>query len=116
MAYISKEETAAIRKELKAAFPDFKFSVRIQTLSAVNVTIKKSPVDFSNYLGDRSSANVSEYHHKNMTDEQIDIFRKIFNIIKTAPAKVSGSEWYDNSDAMTDYIDTAYYYYLSVQA
>jgi len=30
--------------------------------------------------------------------------------MKTAPASIEGGRaWYDNSDAMTDYFDTAYY-------
>ena len=35
--------------------------------------------------------------------------------MKTAPALAEGGRaWYDNSDAMTDYFDTAYYTHVSV--
>ena len=41
--------------------------------------------------------------------------KKIVEIMKTAPANVKGGRaWYDNSDAMTDYFDTAYYTHINV--
>jgi hypothetical protein len=35
---------------------------------------------------------------------------KVMDIIKTAPT----DKWYDRSDAMTDYFDTAFYIHLSI--
>lgn len=53
MAYIKKEESAAIRKELKEAFPNTKFSVRILNHSTVDITIKEdSSIDWSNIFSD----------------------------------------------------------------
>ena len=34
--------------------------------------------------------------------------------MKVAPALNGGKAWYDNSDAMTDYFDTAYYMHIEV--
>jgi len=40
---------------------------------------------------------------------------KIDKVIKKAPALAEGGrEWYDRSDAMTDYFDTAFYYNISI--
>ena len=51
MAYISKEDVKAIRDELKATFPEFKFGVRKSTSSmVVDVTVKQGPTDFSDIL------------------------------------------------------------------
>ena len=118
MAYITKEEVAAIRKELKSAFPSFKFSVRNSHYMKVNVVIKKSDVDFSNLLDEEGRCDGIYMHQieRDMTKEQKTIFEKIFHIIKTAPEKVGGSKWYNNSDVMTDYYDVAYYYSLSIEA
>ena len=51
-----------------------------------------------------------EYYGKH---EQL--FRDIVEIMKSAPANANGGRaWYDNSDAMIDYFDTAYYTHVSV--
>ena len=43
------------------------------------------------------------------------LIAEIINIMKTAPANVKvGRAWYDNSDAMVDYFDTAYYTHLNI--
>jgi hypothetical protein len=53
MAYIKKEESAAIRKELKEAFPKTKFSVKIRNHSTVDITVKEdSSLDWSNIYTD----------------------------------------------------------------
>jgi hypothetical protein len=51
MAYISKEDVKAIRDELKATFPKFKFGVRKSTGSmSVIVNIKQGPTEFSDMV------------------------------------------------------------------
>lgn len=53
MAYITKEESAAIRKELKEAFPKTKFSVKIRNHSVIDITVKEdSSIDWSNIYTD----------------------------------------------------------------
>ena len=43
------------------------------------------------------------------------LFSEIVNIMKTAPANAEGGrEYYDNSDAMIDYFDTAFYTNISI--
>jgi hypothetical protein len=43
------------------------------------------------------------------------LFEEIEKIIKTAPALAEGGrEWFDKSDAMTDYFHTAFYIDLDV--
>ena len=53
-----------------------------------------------------------------MYGEHKDFFDAIHKIIKTAPIKGEGywkgKGWYDKSDAMTDYFDTAYYISMNV--
>lgn len=114
MAYISAKEVAAIRKELKKTFPKFKFGVRKSTGGhRVDVTIKKGPTDFSDICRGDVYAQINPYH-TGKYGEHSKFFTKIIEIMKTAPAKVGMGEWYDNSDAMTDYFDVAYYLSLNV--
>jgi adenylyl- and sulfurtransferase ThiI len=125
MAYINAEEVKAIRTELKREFGNtIKFSVTREHMSGVNIKVVESKADFGEYLGDRGNISISDYNidtkfasdeqiliHHNSPDELSAVFKKIFAIAKTAPAKyISGArEWFDESDSMTDYFHTAYY-------
>ena len=118
MAYINAEDVKAIRKELKEAFPKFKFGVR-KTSSGmrVDVTIKQGPTDFSDIFRDDRYAQINPYH-TGMYGEHSNFFEQVLDIMKTAPMRGNGynkdTGWYDRSDAMTDYFDTAYYMSLNV--
>jgi len=46
MPYISTERVAEIRKELKATFPDVKFSVVREHYSTVRVAVMESPLEW----------------------------------------------------------------------
>jgi hypothetical protein len=127
MAYINAQEVKAIRNELKAQFPGFKFGVRKGSGSlSVDVSIKSGPVDFiENYneVTGNSEGRLAEGYlqinqywfqdhfdgaAKNMIDQ-------VLRIIKIAPSTVPGGRrWFDESDAMTDYFHTAYYIHLQV--
>ena len=115
MAYINAEDCARIRGALKVTFPNMKFAVRKSSGShAVEVTIKEGNVDFTDiykhsHLIGRDHVQVNQYH-LDMYGEHQPLFAKIVDIIKTAPAK----QWYDRSDAMVDYFDTAFYFNVSV--
>lgn len=120
MAYISAEDVKAIRNELKNTFPKFKFGVRKMSggSNGVNVTVKAGPTDFSDcFRGDEGYAQINHYHTHMYGDHQ-SFFDEVHSIIKTAPARGDGywknQGWYNNSDAMTDYFDTAYYISMNV--
>jgi len=117
MAYINAEDVKAIRKELKEAFPKFKFGVRKSTSGMrVDVTVKQGPTDFSDIFRSDGYAQINPYH-TGMYDEHSNFFEKVLDIMKTAPMRGEGYNkdgWYDRSDSMTDYFDTAYYMSLNV--
>ena len=118
MAYIKTEEVAQIRKELKEAFPQLKFGVRKHHHSSVDVTIKAGTVDFSDILDDNGYSQVNQYWlTEDRVGKHVKLFEKIIDIIKTAPAKVPGGRaWFDDSDSMTDYFHTAFYFSVNVGA
>jgi len=118
MAYINAEDVKAIRNELKATFPKFKFGVKKQDFHKVSVTIKEGPTDFSDCFRDDDGYAQINHYHTHMYGEHKDFFDAIHKIIKTAPIKGEGywknKGWYDNSDSMIDYFDTAYYISMNV--
>lgn len=110
MAYIKTEQVKEIRTQLKKEFPNLKFSVTRHHYSKVSIIIKSGDMDFfSNYNVKRNDIVgdyiiVSPYHYeKDFTDQEI------LNTLKKIIEIAHGQGWYDNSDSMTDYFDTAYY-------
>lgn len=117
MAYINATDIVQIRKELKEAFPKFKFGVRKGSGSlSVDVTIKSGPADFVDPHG-RGYIQVNQYHLGNYGPHE-KFLSEIVNIIKTAPSRGEGFHkgdvWYDRSDSMTDYFETSYYFHINV--
>lgn len=118
MAYISADDVKAIRNELKAAFPNWKFSVRKGSGSlSVDVSILQGDVDFSENL-QNGYTQVNQYwiddHWGNL--EARAALKRINEIMHNAPGRAGGKKFYDNSDAMIDYFDTAFYVHLSIGA
>ena len=126
MAYISTQEVAAIRKELKKELPQYKFSVTKHHHSSVTVAFMKGPAfaEFQSrdrYTGEFKDDVIEGHEQLNHCwamdfygEENGSLIKKVEKIIKTAPVKAGGREWYDESDAMTDYFDTAYYMSIHV--
>ena len=112
MSYISTEDVKKIRVALKTEFgKKLKFGVRKSpSHHSVSVTIKSGTVDFSDIMRNTyDQVQVNHYHLQNYGNHK-SLFEKIIEIIKTAPSR----KWYNNSDAMTDYFDVAFYFDLNV--
>jgi hypothetical protein len=127
MAYINAQEVKAIRNELKAQFPGFKFGVRKGSGSlSVDVSIKSGTVDFiENYneVTGNSEGRLAEgylqinqyWFQEHFDGAAKNMIEQVLRIIKIAPSTVPGGRrWFDESDAMTDYFHTAYYIHLQV--
>jgi len=119
MAYITAGEVKEIRNELKRVFPKYKFKVNKSSgsCSSVSVSVMAGPAAFDDDVfreGDRGHAQINHYHLYQYGKFQ-KFFETINKIIRTAPGKaVGGREFYDNSNAMIDYFDTAFYYNINV--
>ena len=115
MAYISTEEVREIRNALKDRFgkEGFKFSVRQKDHSSVHVHILTGKRDFSD-IAPEGYAQINRYH-LDFYGEHETLFQEIQNVIKKAPAKAEGGrEWFDKSDSMSDYFNTAFYININV--
>ncbi len=121
MAYISATDVAAIRAELKKEFPKFKFAVRKGSGSlSVDVVIQRATYAFEDafagsFQGKRY-AQVNQYWiDKHFQDpEERAFITKVNEIMHNAPGRAGGKEYFDESDAMTDYFHTAFYTHLSI--
>jgi hypothetical protein len=124
MAYLNAADVKQIRLELKETFPKFKFGVRKRDGMAVSVTIKSGPTDFSSifnqdaYNQKKQYAQINGYHMDSFYGEHAPFLKQVQQIIKTAPSRGEGYHkgdgWYDRSDAMVDYFDTAYYIDINI--
>lgn len=119
MAYMNQEKKAVIRDALKQVIPkSWKWSLSVNNHSTIVLTIKSAPydllaevfrvnnkrvcADYQKFSEKPSSVGVNPYWLEN----QFDVHLPVFEAIKKA---MYSAGWYNNSDVMTDYFDTAYY-------
>jgi hypothetical protein len=127
MAYMNQERKAQLAPAIKAVFAKYnvKGSISVRNHSSLVVTIKSGNLDF---IGEANRWNreyaertgqrfhpVTGYYQANpykgaaeFADETIAAF------FKELTAAMRGDLWYDNSDVMTDYFDTAYYLDINI--
>jgi len=116
MAYMNQDKKAVIKANLDKALKPLgvKFSLRVRHHTAIVCTIKSAPWDM---LADRKQApsqfeinhaQVNPYwfqdHYEGKT---LDVLTKVVDAIKSA-------DYYDESDAMIDYFNTAYYFDINI--
>ena len=127
MAYISTDDVKHIRNTLKKELPQYKFSVVRDHTSSVTIALMKGPAFkdyeyFDRYAHETKVGTLNDGHHQinqyHLEDfygkENAKVLDKIHSIALTAPAKNGGKVLYNNSDAMIDYFDTAYYVHIEV--
>jgi len=126
MAYMNQERKAKIKTNLDAALKGtgVKYSLKCSN-SSITCTIKSAPVDFianSNETCGRDSYQVARGFQTNSTGyDQVNpyYYKNHYSgkakelMTKIVTAMYSG-DYYDNSDAMTDYFDTAYYVSINI--
>lgn len=100
MAYMNQERKAKIAANVKPILKKYgmKGSLSVRNHMSICLTITQGPIDFD---GDRIQVNPYWYQ------EHFSGKAKEF-LSEVVPAMYS-ADYYDNSDAMTDYFDTAYY-------
>lgn len=114
MAYISTETVAKIRKVIKEVFPTpaYKFSIRRESGGSLRVDVLKSPYDMSELTNDYGYSSINQYHMNQydgiIGQDATEFLRDIKEII------IKAGDWWDESDAMTDYFNTAFYYQIGL--
>jgi hypothetical protein len=122
MAYFNQERKAKIAPKIKAILAKYKVkgSLAVRNHMTLCLNLKSGSIDFiansnkvcgnSHYQvarGFKPSTSgydqVNPYHFKDHYDgKALAFMQEVF-------AAMKGADWYDNSDAQTDYFDTAYY-------
>jgi len=100
MAYMNQERKALLAPRIKAVLKKYnmKGTLGVNNHSTLVVNITKGAIPFG------ENENVNPYWvHEHYEGVKKDFLTELLAAMK--PKDV----WYDNSDAMTDYFDTAYY-------
>lgn len=107
MAYMNQEKKAKIAVAMKPVLKKYglKATLSVHNHSSISVNIKSGPIDFG---GDRIQVN-PYWLDDHYGDRPVAL--KALKEIKQA---LLAADYYDRSDAMTDYFDTAYYYHINV--
>jgi hypothetical protein len=106
---------AALDKVLKAR--GFKYSLRVDHYSSITCTIQSGPVDFiGNYRSKNCPSGYDRDGYLQVNPYWIpDHFTgEAAEILSAAVDGLKAAGYYDKSDAMIDYFDTAYYFHLNV--
>jgi len=109
MAYINQETKSKIMAAIKKEFPSangWTITGKVEHYSSLCVTIRKAPINMMEGLQGNGYTQcghsmLSEYPHKAIIDRIDAIIRKEGN-------------WFDKSDAMTDYFHTAFYHHINI--
>lgn len=121
MAYMNQEKKAKIVSAVKPILKKYgvKATFAVRNHSTICLNVKAGKIDFiENYIqtGQRMSEDQVAYVREN---KSIDVnpywFQDHFSgkaksfLSEAFTAMKSAGNWYDRSDAQTDYFDTAYY-------
>ena len=122
---MNQERKAKIASLLKPVLKKYgvKGTLAVRSHMTICLNIKSGNIDFiQNYNdtvqaqpgGFRNGSPVEKYIGVNPYWYQDHFSGKAKEFLSEAFAALKGAEWYDNSDAMTDYFDTAYYVDVNV--
>lgn len=103
MAYVSKEDKKNLTPAIKKVLAEYgvKGTIKIRHHSTLVVTLRKVPTGLFNAKDIDNGVNV--YNIDNAFEKTAKKFlKKLLDAMK-------GDNWFDNSDVMTDYFNTAWY-------
>ena len=127
MAYMNQERKAELAPSIKAVLKKYgvKGSIAVRNYSTLVVNIKSGKLDilenwyqkaiekgprnnYSDEIKKPSYIQVNQFYiDKTYTGKVKDFLVELYSAMK-------GDDWYDRSDIMTDYFDTAYYMDIKV--
>jgi len=117
MAYMNQEKKAKIASLIKPLLKQYgiKGSLAVRHHSKIVLNIKSGPIDFISNINESEPQYRAKDHiqvnpywfQEHFTGVAKEFLAKAFDALKSAG-------YYNNSDAMTDYFDTAYYYDINI--
>lgn len=105
MAYMNQERKAVIASKIKPILKKYgvKGSLSVRSHMSIVLTITEGSIDFG---GKYQQVN-PYWYQEHYTGKPKQFLDEVIPAMKAAG-------WYDNSDAMTDYFDTAYYFDINI--
>ena len=107
MAYVSKETKKELAPEIKKVLAEYgvKGTISVKNYATLVVTLRKVPAGLftAKEIKNGENAGVNVYW---IGDHFEGTAKKFLTKLHLA---MKGTKWYDNSDAMIDYFDTAWY-------
>lgn len=131
MAYMNQERKAIIQSNLKPVLARYgvKGSLSVRNHSTIVLTVKSGKIDFiENFIKTDKEKPYAKY----MSDQQVETIRKNRHLdvnphwfqehfsgtaksfLVDAMKALKSAGWYDESDAMTDYFNIAYYVDINI--
>ena len=126
MAYMNQEKKKQLAPAIKAVLKKYgmKGTIGVRHHSSLVVNIKEGALDLIGDANEHGKMMAERRGHTYYPEKSLQvnpyycdewaIDKKIANFYKELKAAMKGTQWYDNSDAMTDYFDTAYYMDINV--
>lgn len=127
MAYMNQETKAKINTALKPVLAKYcvKGSLSVRNHSTIVLTVKSGAIDFIGNMNrvcgdpmrpgsDRFQPALSDHISVNPYWFKEHFDGVALQFLTEAFAALKSGDWYDRSDAMTDYFDTAYYVDLDI--
>jgi ABC-type proline/glycine betaine transport system substrate-binding protein len=105
MAYMNQQKKAVIASKVKPILKKFglKGSLSVNNHSTIVLTLKSGKIDFGK--------SVCQVNHYWIQDHYAGKAATALQELKKA---MLAADWYDRSDAMVDYFDTAYYIDINI--
>jgi hypothetical protein len=117
MAYVNQEMKKRVADALKPVLKRYgvKGTLSIRNHHALTLTVKSGKIDFVSNLAGTNDIKVRDnylqvnpfWYQEHFNGEARDFLSDAFKALKSA-------DWYDRTDAMVDYFDTAYYIDLNI--
>lgn len=115
MAHMNQEKKAVIKSNLDKVLKPLgiKYTLRVRNHMAITCTIKSAPF---NMLADRKidSPFERDYAQVNPYWFQDHYEGKTRDVLALVVDAIKSADYYDRSDAMVDYFDTAYYFDINI--
>lgn len=126
MAYMNQEKKAVLAPAIKAVLKKYgvKGTIGVRNYSTLVVNLREGALDFIGAANEdnrrvaerrgQTPYEVKGYYQVNPYYAHESSNAKVGRFFKELLAAMRGDMWYDRSDAMTDYFDTAYYTDINV--
>jgi hypothetical protein len=110
MAYVSQQDKAKLAPEIKKVLSKYgmKGSISIRHHSTLVVTLQSGAIDFGEYTHGDGYIQVNVYHIERHYKGKAQKF------LTELLAAMKGPDWFDKSDAMTDYFHVSHYCDINV--